>query len=185
MLGALVLLAAITAVAVRRRGRRPYLIAGWLWFLGTLVPVIGLVQVGGQAMADRYTTSLPSVSSWRWFSASRISRTRGASGASPSRWCRRCRLLLLATLTTLQISRWRDSKTLFDTPYRSPRITVIVQNNLGSSGSAGKIRSSDSTFSEALRIKPDFFDALVNMGVALLNRARRRRPFPITIAPLG
>src|SRR5262249_36057144 len=49
-----VILIAITAV-VLWRGRRPQLAVGWLWFLGTLVPVIGLVQVGGQAMADRYT----------------------------------------------------------------------------------------------------------------------------------
>src|SRR5205814_4397309 len=53
--GSALLLAAVTAAAVRLRRRCPYLIVGWLWFLGTLVPVIGLVQVGGQAMADRYT----------------------------------------------------------------------------------------------------------------------------------
>jgi protein O-mannosyl-transferase len=51
---ALVVLVAITAIALREAGRRPHLITGWLWFLGTLVPVIGLVQVGGQLMADRY-----------------------------------------------------------------------------------------------------------------------------------
>ncbi|HKD74498.1 MAG TPA: hypothetical protein VKB76_03350, partial [Ktedonobacterales bacterium] len=52
--GALVLLLAITAVVVVERHRRKYLLVGWLWFLGTLVPMIGLVQVGVQAMADRY-----------------------------------------------------------------------------------------------------------------------------------
>jgi tetratricopeptide (TPR) repeat protein len=49
------LLTAVSAVAVWQRRRRPYLLAGWLWYLGTLVPVIGLVQVGNQAYADRYT----------------------------------------------------------------------------------------------------------------------------------
>ena len=53
--GAVALLAAITAGAVRLRRRAPYLLVGWFWFLGTLVPVIGLVQVGDQAYADRYT----------------------------------------------------------------------------------------------------------------------------------
>src|SRR5205823_13605323 len=48
------LLALITVLAVRERRRRPFLAVGWLYFLGTLVPVIGLVQVGSQAMADRY-----------------------------------------------------------------------------------------------------------------------------------
>lgn len=52
---ALALLAAITAFAIRLRHTRPYLLTGWLWFLGTLVPVIGIVQVGEQAMADRFT----------------------------------------------------------------------------------------------------------------------------------
>jgi len=53
--GAAALLSALTGIAVREARRRPYLAVGWLWFLGMLVPVIGLVQVGGQAMADRYT----------------------------------------------------------------------------------------------------------------------------------
>ncbi|MEP6901141.1 MAG: hypothetical protein ABJA66_05285, partial [Actinomycetota bacterium] len=53
--GAIVLLAAITALCVRQMRRRKYLLMGWLWFLGTLVPVIGLVQVGSQSLADRYT----------------------------------------------------------------------------------------------------------------------------------
>ena len=54
IIGAALLLIAITAFCFFQRKLRPYLIVGWLWFLGTLVPVIGLVQVGGQIMADRY-----------------------------------------------------------------------------------------------------------------------------------
>ena len=53
--GSATLLALITSIAVWQARRRPFLLVGWLWFLGTLVPVIGLVQVGAQAMADRYT----------------------------------------------------------------------------------------------------------------------------------
>ena len=54
IIGATLLLIGITAFCLFQRRIRPYLIVGWLWFLGTLVPVIGLVQVGGQTMADRY-----------------------------------------------------------------------------------------------------------------------------------
>src|SRR5262249_6233527 len=54
-LGAGLLLAVVSLVVLRERRRHPYLAVGWLWFLGTLVPVIGLVQVGEQALADRYT----------------------------------------------------------------------------------------------------------------------------------
>src|SRR5271169_4901551 len=55
VLGSVVLLVAITVLAIGGVKKRPYAAAGWLWYVGTLVPVIGIVQVGGQAMADRYT----------------------------------------------------------------------------------------------------------------------------------
>ena len=53
--GAVILLAAISFLALRQVRRRPYLTVGWLWYLGTLIPVIGLVQIGSQSMADKYT----------------------------------------------------------------------------------------------------------------------------------
>ena len=53
--GAALFLAAVTVAAVRAVDRRPWFMVGWLWYLGTLVPVVGLVQVGNQSMADRYT----------------------------------------------------------------------------------------------------------------------------------
>src|SRR5207244_7510906 len=53
--GAILMLAAITLAVLWGRRNHPYLIVGWFWYLGTLVPVIGLIQVGGQSMADRYT----------------------------------------------------------------------------------------------------------------------------------
>ena len=55
VVGSILLLAAITALAIRARKSHPWLLAGWLWYLGTLVPVIGIVQVGEQSLADRYT----------------------------------------------------------------------------------------------------------------------------------
>src|SRR5205823_5748452 len=91
----------------------PYLVVGWLWFLVTLLPVIGLVRVGSQAMADRYTY-IPSIglfivivfgladlaATWRVRRVFVVT----ASGIA---------LLALTGLTALQISRWRDSETLF------------------------------------------------------------------------
>jgi protein O-mannosyl-transferase len=65
IIGAALLLIAITAFCFFQRKIRPYLIVGWLWFLGTLVPVIGLVQVGGQTMADRYFY-IPSIGLFMW-----------------------------------------------------------------------------------------------------------------------
>ena len=59
VLGSVVLLIAITVLAIRGAKKRPYVAVGWLWYVGTLVPVIGVVQVGAQALADRYTYNPP------------------------------------------------------------------------------------------------------------------------------
>src|SRR5437588_11093961 len=113
IVGAAFLLIGITAFCFLQRKIRPYLILGWLWFLGTLVPVIGLVQVGGQTMADRYFY-IPSIGLFvalvfglgdivkRWRVAPSL--CGGISAAA---------LLILATLTNEQIQRWYGCFILF------------------------------------------------------------------------
>jgi tetratricopeptide (TPR) repeat protein len=102
-------LSAISWAVVRERRRRPFLLVGWLWFLVSLVPVIGLVQVGGQSMADRYTY-LPLVGPfmalvWLLECPGRAVRLRrGAEVAA---------LLLLALLARRQVWTWKDSLTVF------------------------------------------------------------------------
>jgi tetratricopeptide (TPR) repeat protein len=170
---ALVLLVTLTAIALRNARKRSYLIAGWLWFLGTLVPVIGLVRVGSQGMADRYSY-IPSIglfialvfgladlaSTWR------IGRVFIATATTVT-------ILLLASLTRAQISRWRDSETLFTYVLSVTSDNVVVQNNLGSVlQQEGKHAEAIPHFAEALRIKPDFLDALGNMGVALWKQGK-------------
>ena len=170
---ALVLIAAITAVALREARKRPYLITGWLWFLGTLVPVIGLVQVGGQSMADRYYY-IPSIGllmaivfvladlaiAWR------IGRAGVALVSAAG-------VLLFGSLTALQVSRWRDSTTLFEHTLSVTSDNLVVQYNLGYVlGEERKYDEAVPHFLEALRIKPDFFDALINMGVTLLEEGK-------------
>lgn len=171
--GALILLGAITAVAFRNARERSYLIVGWLWFVGTLVPVIGLVKVGDQAMADRYTY-IPSIglfialvfgladlaNTWRMGRVS-IATATGVT------------ILLLASLTTLQVRRWRDSETLFAYVLSVTSDNVFIQNHLGSVlNRQGKHAEAILHFAEALRIKPDFFDALANMGLALRQQGK-------------
>ena len=170
---AFVLVAAMTAIALREASKRAYLITGWLWFLGTLVPVIGLVQVGGQAMADRYHY-IPSIGlfvaivfgvadlaiAWR------IGRVSIALVSAAL-------LLLLGSLTAFQISRWRDSVTLFEHTLSVTSDNLVVHYNLGHVlGQQGKYDEAVPHFAEALRIKPDFFDALINMGVTLLEQGK-------------
>jgi len=108
-----VLLAATTAAAVSSARRRPYLLVGWLWYLGTLVPVIGLVQVGGQSMADRYTyvplIGVFIMAAWAASDAAATwrngPRVLGISAAAV--------LLALSATTLRQLSYWRDGASLF------------------------------------------------------------------------
>ncbi len=171
---AVVLLLAITAIAIREARKRPYLITGWLWFLGTLVPVIGLVQVGGgRAMADRYYYS-PSIGLFMAIifgladlaAAWRIGRvTVGAASAIV--------LLILGSLTVLQVSRWRDSVTLFEWTLSVTADNALIHNQLGVIlNRQGKHDEAIAHFTEALRIKPDYFHALANMGRALRQQGK-------------
>ena len=166
IIGAAFLLIGITAFCFFQRRIRPYLIVGWLWFLGTLVPVIGLVQVGGQIMADRYFY-IPSIGlfialvfgladiakSWRvapWLSA-------GIAGGV---------LLILATLTNAQIHRWRDSFTLFEHTLAVTPPNLHIEHNLGvAMGVSGRYDEAAAHFEKALQIDPNFYDGLVVMGV--------------------
>src|SRR5262249_15462006 len=104
-----ILLIAITIAALLLRKRAPYFIVGWLWFVGTLVPVIGIVQVGGQAMADRYTY-IPSIGltiAIVWLLADLV-RNRVALIAVAS-----IAIATFAILTFIQTGYWRDTITLF------------------------------------------------------------------------
>lgn len=113
VIAAAALLLAITAGVLWRLRRQPYLAVGWFWYLGTLVPVIGVVQVGGQSMADRYTY-VPGLGLV-------IMLTWGVSDALAGKaWGRRALAgatiatgLLLSVLTMRQVTVWRDSITLF------------------------------------------------------------------------
>lgn len=171
---AVVLLLVITALAVMQATKRSYLITGWLWFLGTLIPVIGLVQVGaGPAMADRYHY-VPSIGLFTAIVfgladlaiAWRIGRVGLAMVSATV-------LLLLGSLTALQISRWRDSVTLFEHTLTVTSDNVIVHNNLGCVLlEQGKYTEAIPHFAEALRIKPNHLHALTNMGLTLRKQGK-------------
>jgi tetratricopeptide (TPR) repeat protein len=171
--GAFALLAFVTIIAIRQATRRPYLIVGWLWFLGTLVPVIGLVQVGGQAMADRYHY-IPSIGLFiaivfaaADFAASRRAR-RGAIAAVAI-----AALVILSARTWAQAGLWRDSATLFTHTLSVTKNNLVIQYNLAHIlGRQGKLDEAASHFSEALSINPDFYDALINMGITLADQGK-------------
>ncbi len=128
---AALLLAAISSAVLIARRRYPCLLVGWLWYLGMLVPVIGLVQVGSQAMADRYTY-LPQIGlavAVTWLAA-------GLLAARP-RWRLPCAavaslvLLALIVCTSLQTSCWHDSKTLWSHALECTSDNWIAHHGLG------------------------------------------------------
>ena len=166
IIGAALLLLGITAFCFSQRKIRPYLIVGWLWFLGTLVPVIGLVQVGGQIMADRYFY-VPSIGLFiaivfgladiakSWRVAPLLSRgiTVGV-------------LLILATLMNAQVQRWRDSFTLFEHTLAVTPPNLRAENSLAlAMGASGRYDEAAAHFEKTLQIDPNFYDGLVGMGV--------------------
>jgi protein O-mannosyl-transferase len=171
--GAALLLIGITAFCLFQRKIRPYLIVGWLWFLGTLVPVIGLVQVGGQTMADRYFY-IPSIGLFIAivFGLADIAKTRCVAP-----WLSAAIagvvLLLLATFTNAQIKHWRDSFTLFEHALTVAAPSVAVEDSLGyAMQRSGRLDEAAVHFEKALQIRPDDYRSLLYMGVARFYQGR-------------
>jgi tetratricopeptide (TPR) repeat protein len=121
-------IAVVTALALRCAKRKPACIVGWLWYLGTLVPVIGIVQVGGQAMADRYTY-LPLVGIFVmaiWAVDGAAFRTK--SGKAVAGTLSALLLTALAAFSWVQISHWKNDLTLF-----SHAVEALPDNHLAHS----------------------------------------------------
>jgi Flp pilus assembly protein TadD len=171
--GAALLLIAITAFCFFQRKIRPYLIVGWLWFLGTLVPVIGLVQVGAQTMADRYFY-IPSIGLFIaivFGLADIAERRRIAPWLSAA--IANAVLLVLATLTNAQIHLWSDSFTLFNHALSVAGPSVMVEDCLGLAlHKNGQLDEAVPHFEKALQMRPDDDTALLTMGVTRFYQGR-------------
>ena len=171
--GSLLLLVSVLIVVVMWRRRRPYLLVGWLWYLGMLVPVIGLVQVGSQTRADRYMY-LPLVGpslalAWATMELAGNSLVR--------RWlCGTAWLLVLVSLTGLawqQASTWRDSESLWTHTLSVTTRNAPAHNNLGVAlVGCGQVDSAIAHFQKSLEIKPDYTEAHNNLGLALAGRGQ-------------
>lgn len=179
LLCAIVLLAVITGLVLRQATGRPYLLVGWLWFVGTLVPVIGLVQVGGAAMADRYNY-IPSIGLFVAvvFGLSDLAGTfridRTVTGAFTV-----AALAILACLTAVQVGRWRNSATLFQYTASLIPDNRMIENNLGTIlGESGRYDEAAAHFTKALRTKPDFLEIISdadirgNLGLLLAHQGK-------------
>ena len=168
VLAALVVLLAITALAVIQ-WRRRYLAVGWLWFLGTLVPMIGLIQVGVQAMADRYAY-LPFIGLFIMicWGVADWSEQRHISPA----WLATVSIAVLVALTVtarVQLGHWTDNVTLWSHTVQVTGPNFIAQNSLGIAlARAGRPEEGITHVRAALAIKPD--DAASNLNLAEYDR---------------
>jgi Tfp pilus assembly protein PilF len=147
---------------------------GWLWYAGMLVPVIGIVQVGSQAMADRYTY-LPLVgifimAVWGCKDLLDCSRVHRAIGGIVSAGV----LIILVVLTQLQVSHWKDTPTLFNHALRSMANNFMAHHILAEGmAKAGDPAGAEHHYREAIRIKKSFTQAYNGLGHLLMIQGKQ------------
>jgi len=167
----------LSALIWRERARRPYLLVGWLWYLGTLVPVIGLVQVGSQAMADRYAyVPLLGIFVMLSFGAGEVAAAYGRRALAAA--CVLC-LAALGVLTARQARLWHDSRSLFAHALDVTEKNYVAETNLGLVD-AKELRWEDAigSFRRALAIRPGHAEARANLGVALAKMGKLDEAIP-------
>ena len=162
------LILGLTVLFIVQWRRHPFLLMGWLWYCGTLVPVIGLVQVGDQAMADRYAY-VPSLgvlilTIWGVYELAR--RWRYYELALSVAGC--AAIVLCFGMTRQQLGYWRDDETLFRHALEVTENNFVAHNGLGNAlDGKGQTDEAINQYQEAIRLKPDFADAHYNLGNVL------------------
>jgi len=167
VLGSALLLIAITAFVLWRARKSPYLATGWLWYLGSLVPVIGIVQVGCQAMADRYTyiplIGLFMMAAW---GASELAKKLNLPGVILPVLSAGI-ILCLSVLTWMQVGYWQNNLTLYDHTLKVTENNWLIHNNRGNVHTGtGNFRQAIEDYTRSIEIKPDYAEAYINRGAA-------------------
>jgi protein O-mannosyl-transferase len=169
---AALLLLAVSALVLMQRRRRPYLAVGWFWYLGTLVPVIGLVQVGMQAIADRYSY-VPLIGlfvmvvwgGWELAGAWRLGKFAPGAAAGALTAC--------AVLTVHQEFYWKDSETLFKRMIDATPNNYMARYNLGNMYSKeNRTVEAISNLTAAIEGEPNYAEAHNNLGGIYLEQKR-------------
>ena len=188
-----VFLLALTILALCTVRTRPYLLVGWFWFLGVLVPFIGLIQGGGQALADRFAY-VP-------FLGLFLALVWGAHDLA-ARWRHRAVVLSAAAglatvlcfaLTRQQVRYWKDSEALFRHALSVTTRNYVAHANLGKAlADSGRFREAQAEFASVQAIYPDYYPALYALAnvvrmngdfaaaLKLFNRALQQRPHDAT-----
>jgi tetratricopeptide (TPR) repeat protein len=168
--GAAFLLTFACVFAIKGAKKYPYIVTGLFWFLGTLVPVIGLVQVGEQAMADRYTY-LPLVGIF-------IAVVWGISDFFQKWHYRKIYIGLFAiiilsafsTKTFFQVGHWKNGVTLFEHAIEVTENNYKAHNNLATALGSIDLERAIFHYKEAIRIHPKYVTALCNLGLTLYQK---------------
>jgi tetratricopeptide (TPR) repeat protein len=164
----LVVLAGISLAVLAGQKKRPYLLTGWLWYLGMLVPVVGIMQVGEQSHADRYTylpqIGLVIMATWLvtdWCASLRHRRALLSTAAAAV-------LSVLAVAAHGQTRHWRDSVSLWTHTLAHTKRNAVAHNNLGNVLAAQrKTDAAVEHFQQALQINPRYANAHNNLGNVL------------------
>ena len=170
------LLAAVTVVILWRSRRWPFLPVGWFWYLGTLLPVIGIVQVGGQTMADRYTY-IPSIGLFV------VMVWLGAELAGSKRWRRAATgtlavaaVVICLPLSARQIATWKNTRTLFEQARRVTTGNFIALNTLGELlQREGRLDEAIQYYQESLQALPTYAPAWRGLGMALYMKGQKEK----------
>jgi protein O-mannosyl-transferase len=164
--GAIVL--GVSVAVLRSAGRLPYLFTGWFWYLGTLVPVIGLVQVGFQSHADRYTY-VPLIGIFIavvWAVAELTAKrrsTRLLAGAAAA-----VVVALLSVRTWFQLDYWRNSEALFERTLEVAPENPYIHYNLATVlGELGRYPEAAAHFREAVRVQPELTEGWTQLALVL------------------
>jgi tetratricopeptide (TPR) repeat protein len=173
--GAGLLLIIISLIVIKFRRTLAYLPVGWFWYIGTLVPVIGLVQVGIQAKADRYTY-VPLIGLFiiiTWGVSDLIKQWRYKKIALSITAI--AVLLVLMRISLLQVRHWENSRTIFEHTLSVTTRNYLAHNNLGLAlEEQGKIDEAFEQYLESLDVYPHFMDAINNMANLLQKNDRTK-----------
>jgi len=172
--GSCLLLILITFIAIRSIRRRPWFMVGWLWYIGTLIPVIGIVQVGLQAMADRYTYipliglfiviawGVPELAiRWRFKKPIFMAITTAI-------------LLALMVISWLQVRYWADNISLYEHALDVTTDNYLAHTGLGNElTTRGRLDDAVIHYLEALRIRPNYAEVHYNLGHVLSIKGKK------------
>jgi len=196
VLGCIAVLLAISALVLWWGRRKPQFLVGWLWFLGTLVPVIGLVQVGGQSLADRYAY-LPSIGLFLmvgWaipdyvFEPHRVEANQDSDSCGPAArpacngapWLQRITaafaialLCACAVVCRLQVRYWQNTETLFRHALAVTQNNWLAHYDLGVYlMKQGELDEAIEHYERSVQIRPDNFEPHNNLAFALRKAGR-------------